>query len=261
MTAATISLSLPTSTIYVSGTINGVASAWLNVYGGIWESKAERSENDVYEVELTLIGSTGITKTANFVLYLGVLNLIFDRTKNDVDYAKRITNKIKSGKATEEETSKWLSGLKGAYNALDLNRVENAISFLSNQLRELPKDIKEHAKVVGVYWEEIYNVPYDPELYYYSTKIDWALTDFFDYDNQKRYLGNIKHIVTSFSYESDDVPDSFDEFDFNSANNAEKILFRLNEDIESMRKEKKRLIDNTKSAWYQSGEIFGGELI
>ena len=54
-------------------------------------------------------------------------NLIFDRTAADVQRVKTLTGKLSAGTATEEEKAEWLAGMKGAYNAADLNRVGAAV--------------------------------------------------------------------------------------------------------------------------------------
>lgn len=72
----TLSVSLAAGTLYVSGTVNGVAKTWTNTDGNIWETTAERAEDDIYRIELTMIGSSGTTSTASLTLYYGILQLI-----------------------------------------------------------------------------------------------------------------------------------------------------------------------------------------
>lgn len=61
--------------------------------------------------------------------------LITDRTQDDV---REWLNLRAKGLAamTEAEKEKWMSGMKGSYNAVDLNRVTSAMSYLANLYRQ-----------------------------------------------------------------------------------------------------------------------------
>lgn len=63
-----------------------------------------------------------------------MLNLIYDRTADDVAEALRLTQKAFAGTLTDEEKTVWLAGMKGAYDAIDMNRVAAAVSTLSGLL-------------------------------------------------------------------------------------------------------------------------------
>ena len=114
MSSATqvLSVTLPASTLYVSGTVNDVAVTWTNTEGNTWEAVADRSSDDVYRVSLTIIDSSGQSAQSEITLYYGVLNLITDRTASDV--------------AAKTD--------KGSYNASDLNRVGAAVEYVGNRL-------------------------------------------------------------------------------------------------------------------------------
>lgn len=58
-----------------------------------------------------------------------VENLITDRTQSDVD-AWRLLRAKGWNSMTDAERAKWLSGMKGAYNATDMNRVNEAMEYL-----------------------------------------------------------------------------------------------------------------------------------
>ena len=64
-------------------------------------------------------------------------NLIFDRTQSDVNRVQSLTQKMIAGTATEAEKAEWLGGMKGAYNAADLNRVCAAVDYLTGVLTGL----------------------------------------------------------------------------------------------------------------------------
>lgn len=57
--------------------------------------------------------------------------LITDRTKADVDRLETLSAKSWSN-MTEAEKTEWVAGMKGAYNAADLNRVTEAIEYIKS---------------------------------------------------------------------------------------------------------------------------------
>lgn len=114
MSKQTLSVTLPASTLYVSGTVNGVSVTWTNTEGNTWEAVADRAADDIYHVALTIIDENGQTSQAEVTLYYGLLNLITDRTAADVNAGND----------------------KGTYKASDLNRVGAAMNYVAARLRE-----------------------------------------------------------------------------------------------------------------------------
>lgn len=130
-----IRLTLPAATVYVSGTVNGVAVTWTNIEGYDWQAIADRADNEVYLVELTIVDSLGRTTLTSVTLYYGLLNLITDRTIEDVNRVKELSAKRWSA-MTAAEKAEYLSDMKGAYNASDLNRVGAAVEYIANRLND-----------------------------------------------------------------------------------------------------------------------------
>lgn len=65
------------------------------------------------------------------------LNLITDRTAADLAAAREIIAKVQRGETlTEAEQSQFDAGLRGCYNASDLNRVEAAVKSIAAALNE-----------------------------------------------------------------------------------------------------------------------------
>lgn len=63
--------------------------------------------------------------------------LIYDRTQTDVTYAAELNRKLGRGEAlTSQELVDWNAGLKGAYNAANMNRVDAAVRELGGMLTE-----------------------------------------------------------------------------------------------------------------------------
>ena len=61
--------------------------------------------------------------------------LVYDRTKSDVERVKKLAQKWNSGTITSGEVAEWNAGLKGAMNAADLNRIEAWLQYAEAELR------------------------------------------------------------------------------------------------------------------------------
>ena len=114
MSAQVLSVSLPSEIIYVSGTVNGTAYTWTLIEGA-WTATVERAADDTYAVALTAVTAAGVSPNDALTLYYGLLSLITDRTRADV----------------ENETD------KGFYNASDLNRVGAAVDYIAGRFAAL----------------------------------------------------------------------------------------------------------------------------
>ena len=114
MSTQVLSVSLPSEIIYVSGTVNGTAYTWTLIEGA-WTATVERASDDTYAVALTAVTAAGVSTNYTLTLYYGLLSLITDRTRADV----------------ENETD------KGFYNASDLNRVGAAVEYIAGRFAAL----------------------------------------------------------------------------------------------------------------------------
>lgn len=222
----TISATLPASTVYVSGTVNDVAVTWTNVGGEIWEAVADRAEDDIYAVALTIVSASGQSTSTSFTLYYGLLNLITDRTQADVDYAARL-NAVGWDGMTEDERTAWTLGLKGTYDAADLNRVGNAVNYVAGRLEGAG-----------------YSVPVNP-------KIDWLESDIPTYSDMEIYLNNVEIIRGTLTVPTatPEVPDDMETLTYEEANDIERILLAVD-----------ALITNMINAYFYSNEIVCGEV-
>ena len=222
----TISATLPASTVYVSGTVNDVAVTWTNVGGETWEAVADRSDDDAYHVVLTIVNAAGTSSTAEFTLYYGLLNLITDRTQSDVSYVARLAAKGWAG-MTEDERSQWLMGLKGAYNATDLNRVGNAVAYVAGRLED---------------------AGYAPDV---SPKIDWTIPDIPTKSQMETYLDNVRALRNAFTVPDSvpQVPADMEGLTYQEANDIERIILAID-----------ALITNIINAYFYSNEVYSGEV-
>lgn len=122
------------------------------------------------------------------------LNLITDRTQADVNYATQL-NRLGLSGMSAAQLAAWRAGLKGSYNATDLNRVEGAVAYLADLLQDMPDSLKTYAEGLDVAWGDIFTPPYDPAGLSLTTKTDWAIPDIPADSDMARYLSNVAALV------------------------------------------------------------------
>ena len=130
-------------------------------------------------------------------------NLIFNRTQSDVSRVQSLTQKMIAGTATEAEREEWLGGMKGAYNAADLNRVGEAVEYLTDTLQSLG-----------------YSITTAP-------KTDWTEADIPMQSQMETYLENIQTLRDRLPYVAPDAPADMTGLTYQEANNIEEILYTL----------------------------------
>ena len=104
--------------------------------------------------------------------WAGVLPaMITDRTAADVAEAKRLRDKLITGEAlTDEESARYFTGLRGCYNASDMNRVGAAVRYVADRL---------NAEGYGAY--------VDP-------KTDRQMEDIVRQSDWNKYLDEVRHL-------------------------------------------------------------------
>lgn len=226
MSTQVINVELPSSTLYVSGTVNGVSTTWTNTTGNTWETVSDRAEDDTYHLLLTAINSGGASTEFSLTLYYGVLNLITDRTQADVERVRYLAAKGWAN-MSEEEQAEWSAGLKGAYNASDLNRVGAAVAYVAGRFTALG---------------------YSVEV---ETKQNWFVSDIPTASEMVAYLNSVSYLrsVVSVFHTTPEVPEDTEGLTYTEANNIEQILLDLD-----------LIIKNIIAAWYYSGELYAGEV-
>ena len=219
------------------------------------------------------------------------VEMITDRSASDVLLAK---NLIKKGfqNMTEDEKNSFLSGLKGAYNYSDVNRVETAIKYFVDTMLQIYEQNIQLAKELGVDWSSIYDVPYNPEDYKRIViKNDWNINDIFSEADRTDFLNKIVHVLSAIidipsntnyltdknrlvlqdrdgnnlefeglTTSTEEFPTSFDGFDYKKANIIEKSMEDFNVALIDLKINKENLIIGTAKAWYYSGDLYGGEI-
>lgn len=143
------------------------------------------------------------------------LVLITDRTQQDVGRIRELAKKLNVGTATVEELAEWNSiVLKGSYDYSDLNRVGDAVQYLSEIL-------KSHG----------YDCPVSP-------KLDWSESGRGAPSDMAQYLQNVQTLrgILTLLPETPNVPADMEKLTWQEANAIEQILVDLESTIKTMLK-------------------------
>lgn len=127
--------------------------------------------------------------------------LITNRTQADVERVRKLAAKGFAA-MTADERAEWLAGMKGAYNASDLNRVGTALNYLAGRL----------ASICGksITW---------------TAKTDWAVTDIITVSQAETYRKQVQSIRDALTYPAGtpDAPE-LGRLTYTGANDIERIL-------------------------------------
>lgn len=128
--------------------------------------------------------------------------LIFDRTQSDVDYVRTLKQKILLDTITDDELAEYMAGLKGAFNATDLNRLGNTVIFIAELLNSFGKNIS------------------------VTMKTDWTVYDVPTNEQANAFLNGIKTIKNAEDGVTSTIPDTLDRLDYEKLNGIEKALYQ-----------------------------------
>lgn len=198
--------------------------------------------------------SSAVETTLHYIL--DDVKLVTDRTAADVQFVASLRKKGWAA-MTEEERELFLSPLKGSYNASDFNRVEYEAQHLAELLRQLPIELQQYAKSLNVEMQDLFTVPYEP--FTLETKYDWTARDIPTPDDAARYLGNVTLLRNTLDYATAVLPKSMEKLTHVGANAIELALENLLVAIDDFRNITQLRIKNTTTAWFYSGEIYGGD--
>lgn len=143
------------------------------------------------------------------------LVLITDRTQQDVDRIRELAKKLNVGTATVEELAEWNSiALKGSYDHTDLNRVGDAVQYIS----EILKSCGYHCPVIP--------------------KLDWPESGSGSPADMAQYLKNVQTLrgILTLLPETPNVPADMEKLTWQEANAIEQILVDLESTIKTMLK-------------------------
>lgn len=148
---------------------------------------------------------------------------------------------------------------KGAYNYTDLNRVEEAVDYVADELVQADTDLRAYAASLNVAWDSLFELPYDPADYTSLTiKTNWTDEDIPSVADMTRYIGNLSLIQASLLVPIG-IPASMNALDYNGANNIERMLKDTDTALAEAVEYRKMLIRAALAVFY-SGELYSGEL-
>lgn len=226
MTEQILTVSLAPDIVDVIGKVNGVTTIWTPLGNNEWQTVAAAADDGIYYVELEITDSTGLTTEVKATLYYGI-QLITDRTQADVDRVVTLRKKWMNGTITAEEKNEYLTGMKGAYNATDLNRVGAAMEYIAGKL---------------------FDAGYGDDL---KVKQDWKMSDVPSETNLRYYLDALNSLRAWFVTKTTtpDTPPDIDRLTYIEANNIEQILMDLD-----------FLIIQMIQSYIYSGDVYVGEV-
>ena len=155
------------------------------------------------------------------------LSLITNRALTDANYYNQqfaqIVNDGWSSLSTAEQSAWLAANLLGGYWYTDLNRVGSAIQYLAGLLNS-------YGYAITV-----------------TARTNWTTADDLRDDAMAAYLADITAIKSKF-YGTTALPAAMDYLGYQDANNIELLLLEV-----------ERYINNAIAAFWQSGEMHGGE--
>lgn len=188
------------------------------------------------------------------------IEMITDRSPSDVEIAKSLIKKSFQN-MTDAEKEAFLLGLKGAYNYTDFNRVETAVLYLAQRLVDVPEEIRNLAQELGVYWEDVFDVKYNPEDYKsVEGKNDWSINDILTEEQRNGYLSRIVYVLQALTV-PDDFPRTLNGLTYAGANAIERAIVNFNASLIELQENKNTLLQGTAKTWFYSGDLYGGEII
>ena len=228
------------STIYTTYSCSARISSWkltrngTLIFDGVPCYRNGDGEVGMYDLvneRFLANGGTGAFIVGNVVVEDGALSeiLITDRTAVDVDEVAALAEAIKVGTATAGQIQQYLNGVnKGAYGVSDLIRVETAMGYICDRLRDFGYPLVLLA--VG----------------------EWSKDRLPTADDFNHYFANIAAIraVLAEHKNSPPVPSSdISVFGYAEANAVEQILADMEE-----------LLNRIAAAWFYSNDIYSGEV-
>lgn len=192
------------------------------------------------------------------------LYLIYDRTQGDVDRVFTLKRRILTeglSSLTRDELTEYMSGLKGAYNHTDMNRVGKAVEFIANRFKDLPVELSAYRFEKNVASDCIFSVPYDVESVVVNPKYNWSLLDYVTQTQAKTYLDNVRVLREQLTLPEDapDVPATLDHLTYSKANDIEYVLLVIYNTFLLVEEDLYENIELAANSFLYCGEVFCGE--
>lgn len=190
--------------------------------------------------------------------------LIYNRTLSDVERVYELKNKILQNglsSLTDTERSEYFSGMKGAYNWTDFNRVGEAVNFIANRMKSLQGEIDTFRESLGLATSDVYNVPYDSSTITVFPKTDWTVYDTPTQSQVHTYLNNLITLRKQLSLPeyAPNVPETLDKLTIDTANSIEYLLHVIYEAFLAVEKTLYDKIEFTVANYTYAGIAYCGE--
>ena len=196
---------------------------------------------------------------------MAISGLVYDRTIEDVNYWLYLTKKLDStgwDSLDELEQVEWTTRLKGAYNFSDLNRVGEAVAYLAQRYKTFIPHLDEYRLARGVADDVLFHVPYKDSDVAVKPKTDWHLNDHVWAEQAARYLLDLVTLrcLMTVPDGTPEVPPDMIGLTYQEANDIERLLDMLDDEITRKTNELEQWIRNTAAAWLYCAEPNCGEV-
>ena len=179
---------------------------------------------------------------------------VTDRTAADVAYLQTLKAKIQSRTASASELAEWLAGLKGAYNASDMNRVGEDIDYLYTLMQTVPATISAYLESIGVAPDEKF-VPSIDLPAALTPMTDWTSVDIPTAAQLAEYLGTVLALRDAVALGNPpNFPASMAALDYRGANAIEQLLVNINAYLVDGEAEMEGRADRAAASWVYCGQ-------
>lgn len=153
--------------------------------------------------------------------------------------------------------------VKGAYNTDDINRVDNAVTYLAETALALLKMLSAYRTGKGVAADAVFLPPYtESDVVVSVPETPWPVDFIPSEEDLSDYLQNVKTIRGLVPVDSNtpELPETMEDLTIAGANAIEASLIAEHNSMQKEEARIKDMIDKTAAAWIYSGEIYTGEV-
>jgi hypothetical protein len=189
--------------------------------------------------------------------------LITDRTYDDVLHVQELKAKIINQEATADEIAEWLlCACKGAYNYTDLNRVNQAMAYVSQALIDEIGILSAYLASHGVAPSPEFALPYTADEVAVNAVTNRDISSFPTEAEMDSFLSDLTAVKDALELPPDtpEIPSQIANLSFTGANAIEAMLLAVNEALIAKDAEIKELVDHTALGFFYSDEVQCGEV-
>ena len=156
--------------------------------------------------------------------------LVCDRTADDVERVKTLKRQILTegfSSLTADEQAEYMAGMRGAYNAEDMNRVGRVVEYVADCMNRSLTDLEAFRDDNAVAPDPALMMPYSAVTV--SPKTNWTVSGIPSASQAKTYLQNIAKLRALLPLPSDTpyVPADLNNLSYETANVIERVLLAI----------------------------------